>query len=186
MSMQKRCTALLITAASSALLVSCASSRDVAAAAATHQPIVVDNYNTPSAAELYAQRFPSSVMQVTKGEQYRFVSCADSCSGATPKTPTTNLYAEIVRRAQANLQARSRAAISSETVTVVNPVPTKTVSPDVSIRSSSAAAPKLLTAVSAREAARDANQVTAPSARKIADATVTLPAEDTTHTRRAR
>lgn len=72
---------------------------------AVYPPIVVDAYNTPSAAELYAQRYRSSVTQVKAGADHRFVTCEQSCPGATPKTPVATLNAAVARRAQQNLQA---------------------------------------------------------------------------------
>ncbi|MBU2676615.1 MAG: hypothetical protein KJP16_05975 [Gammaproteobacteria bacterium] len=92
-------------AASGLLLGACASNQSDKLAVAVHPPIVVDGYNTPSAAELYAQRYQSSVTQVKAGDDDRFVTCEQSCPGVTPKTPVATLNAAVVRRAQQNLQA---------------------------------------------------------------------------------
>ena len=105
MTMQKRCTTLLTVAASGLLLAACASNPSDKLAVAVYPPIVVDAYNTPSAAELYAQRYQSSVTQVKAGDDHRFVTCEQSCPGATPKTPVATLNAAVARRAQRNLQA---------------------------------------------------------------------------------
>jgi hypothetical protein len=92
-------------AASGLLLAACASNQTDKLAVAVYPPIVVDAYNTPSAAELYAQRYQSSVTQVKAGDDHRFVACEQSCPGATPKTPVATLNAAVARRAQQNLQA---------------------------------------------------------------------------------
>ena len=105
MNMRKRCTTFLIMAASGLLLAACASNQLDKRAAAVYPPIVVDGYNTPSAAELYAQRYQSPVTQVKAGDDHRFVTCEQSCPGVTPKTPVANLNAFVARRAQQNLQA---------------------------------------------------------------------------------
>ena len=107
MNMRKRCTTFLIMAASGLLLAACASNQSDKLAAAVYPPIVVDGYNAPSAAELYAQRYQSSAAQVRAGDDHRFVTCEQSCPGATPKTPLANLNAVVARRAQQNLQANS-------------------------------------------------------------------------------
>ena len=105
MTTRKRCTTFLIMAASGVLLAACASNPSDKLAVAVYPPIVVDAYNTPSAAELYAQRYQSSVTQVKAGDDHRFVTCEQSCPGATPKTPVATLNAAVARRAQRNLQA---------------------------------------------------------------------------------
>ena len=105
MTMRKRCTTFLTMAASGLLLAACASNQSDNFAVAVYPPIVVDGYNTPSAAELYAQRYRSSVTQVKAGADHRFVTCEQSCPGATPKTPVATLNAAVARRAQQNLQA---------------------------------------------------------------------------------
>jgi hypothetical protein len=92
-------------AASGLLLAACASNQSDKLAVAVYPPIVVDGYNTPSAAELYAQGYQSSVTQVKAGDEHRFVTCEQSCPGATPKTPVATLNAAVARRAQQNLQA---------------------------------------------------------------------------------
>ena len=92
-------------AASGLLLAACASNQSDKHAVAVYPPIVVDGYNTPSAAELYAQRYQSSVTQVETGDDPRFVTCEQSCPGATPKTPVADLNAAVARRAQQNRQA---------------------------------------------------------------------------------
>jgi len=92
-------------AASGLLLAACASNQSDKLAVAVYPPIVVDGYNTPSAAELYAQRYQSSVTQVKAGDDHRFVTCEQSCPGVTPKTPVATLNAAVARRAQQNLQA---------------------------------------------------------------------------------
>lgn len=111
MNMRKRCTTFLIMAASGLLLAACASNQSNNLAGAVHPPLVVDGYNTPSAAELYAQRYRSSATQVRAGDDHRFVICGQSCPGATPKTPVATLNAAVARRAQQNLQA-SRAPMT--------------------------------------------------------------------------
>lgn len=105
MNMRKRCTTFLIMAASGLLLAACASNQPNKLSVAVHPPIVVDGYNAPSAAELYAQRFQSSVKQVKAGDDHRFVTCEQSCPGVTPKTTVATLNAAVARRAQQNLQA---------------------------------------------------------------------------------
>ena len=105
MNMRKRCTTFLIMAASGLLLAACASNQPNKLSVAVDPPIVVDGYNAPSAAELYAQRYQSSAAQVRAGDDHRFVTCEQSCPGATPKTPLANLNAVVARRAQQNLQA---------------------------------------------------------------------------------
>ncbi len=105
MNTRKKCTTFLIMAASALLSAACASNQSGKLAVAVHPPIVIDGYNTPSAAELYAQAYQSSVTQVKAGDDHRFVTCAQSCPGATPKTPVANLNAVVARRAQQNLQA---------------------------------------------------------------------------------
>ena len=92
-------------AASGLLLAACALNQSDKLAVAVYPPIVVDGYNTPSAAELYAQRYRSSATQVRAGDDHRFVTCEQSCPGATPKTPVATLNAAVARRAQRNLQA---------------------------------------------------------------------------------
>tara|TARA_R110002049_G_scaffold20717_5_gene75914 strand:- start:465 stop:881 length:417 start_codon:yes stop_codon:yes gene_type:complete len=99
-------------AASGVLLAACASNPSEKLAVAVHPPVVVDAYNTPSAAELYAQRYRSSVTQVKAGADHRFVTCEQSCPGATPKTPLATLNAAVARRAQQNLQA-NRAPVTA-------------------------------------------------------------------------
>ncbi|MEX2258978.1 MAG: hypothetical protein WD672_09750 [Woeseia sp.] len=81
------------------LLAACASNQPAKLAVATYPPIVVDGYNTPSAAELYAQRYQASVTQVKAGDDHRFVTCEQSCPAATPKTPVATLNAAVARRA---------------------------------------------------------------------------------------
>lgn len=105
MTMQKRCTTLLTMAVSGLLLAACASNQPDKLAVTAYPPIVVDGYNTPSAAELYAQRYQASVTQVQAGDDHRFVTCEQSCPGATPKTPVANLNAAVARRVQQNQQA---------------------------------------------------------------------------------
>ena len=105
MNMRKRCTTFLTMAASGLLLAACASNQSDNFAVAVYPPIVVDSYNTPSAAELYAQRYQSSVTQVKAGDDHRFVTCEQSCPGVTPKTTVATLNAAVARRAQQNLQA---------------------------------------------------------------------------------
>ncbi len=105
MNMRKRCTTFLTMAASGLLLAACASNQSDKLAAAVYPPIVVDGFNTPSAAELYAQRYQSSVTQVKAGDDHRFVTCEQSCPGVTPKTTVATLNAAVARRAQQNLQA---------------------------------------------------------------------------------
>ena len=105
MTMRKRCTTFLTMAASGLLLAACASNQSDKPAVTVYPPIVVDGYNTPSAAELYAQRYRSSVTQVRAGADHRFVTCEQSCPGATPKTPVASLNAAVARRARQNLQA---------------------------------------------------------------------------------
>ena len=105
MNMRKRCTTFLTMAASGLLLAACASNQSDNFAVAVYPPIVVDGYNTPSAAELYAQHYQSSVTQVKAGDDHRFVMCEKPCPGATPKTPVATLNAAVARRAQQNLQA---------------------------------------------------------------------------------
>ena len=105
MNTRKKCTTFLIMAASGLLSAACASNQSDKLAAAVYPPIVVDGYNTPSAAELYAQRYQSPVTQVKAGDDHRFVTCEQSCPGVTPKTPVATLNAAVARRAQQNLQA---------------------------------------------------------------------------------
>ena len=105
MTMRKRCTTFLTMAASGLLLAACASNQSDKLSVAAYPSIVVDGYNAPSAAELYAQRYQSSAAQVRAGDDHRFVTCEQSCPGATPKTPVANLNAVVARRAQQNLQA---------------------------------------------------------------------------------
>ena len=105
MNMRKRCTTFLTMAASGLLLAACASNQSDKLAVAAYPPIVVDGYTTPSAAELYAQRYQSSVTQVKAGDDHRFVTCEQSCPGVTPKTTVATLNAAVARRAQQNLQA---------------------------------------------------------------------------------
>ncbi len=105
MTMRKKCTTFLTMAASGVLLAACASNPSDKLAVAVHPPIVVDAYNTPSAAELYAQRYRSSVTQVRAGDDHRFVTCEQSCPGATPKTSVVTLNAAVARRARQNLHA---------------------------------------------------------------------------------
>jgi hypothetical protein len=94
----------LIVAASSAALAACAANR--AEQPAAHPGFVVDNYNTPSAADLYAERYQATVTQVVAGGKHQFVNCEHTCPGATPKTPIASLNAAVARRAQANGQTR--------------------------------------------------------------------------------
>ena len=105
MNTRKKCTTLLIMAASALLSAACASNQPNKLSVAVHPPIVIDGYNAPSAAELYAQRYQSSAAQVKAGDDHRFVTCEQSCPGATPKTPVATLNAAVARRAQRNLQA---------------------------------------------------------------------------------
>ena len=107
MTMRKRCTTFLTMAASGLLLAACASNQLDKLPVSVYPPIVVDTYNTPTAAELYAQRYQSSVTQLRAGDDHRFVMCAQLCPGATPKTPVATLNAVVARRAQQNLQAKS-------------------------------------------------------------------------------
>ncbi|HNP65297.1 MAG TPA: hypothetical protein PKH39_15275 [Woeseiaceae bacterium] len=86
-------------------MAACASNQPNKLSVAVHPPIVVDGYNAPSADELYAQRFQSSVKQVKAGDDHRFVTCEQSCPGVTPKTTVATLNAAVARRAQQNLQA---------------------------------------------------------------------------------
>jgi hypothetical protein len=104
--------AFLITVASSALLAACASNRADTAAVSSHPPIVVDSYHTPSAAEIYAQRYQSTATQIRAGGNHRFVTCEDACAGATLKTPVATFSASVARRAQQNLRA-SKAKIAA-------------------------------------------------------------------------
>ena len=90
MSTPKKSTVLLSAVASSLLLAACAPNQPVLNAA-DHPSMVIAEVNPPSAADLYAQRYPSSFGQVTTGSKHRFVSCDPSCPGATPKTPLSNL-----------------------------------------------------------------------------------------------
>lgn len=124
MSTRKKCIALLMTAASS-LFVACASNHSAPPVVAAHPPMVVDNFSKPSAAEIYAQRYLSSVTQVSTGDQHRFVICEDDCPGATPKTPMANLNAAVAQRAQEKLRARSRADSESGSLLAVNRAPTE-------------------------------------------------------------
>lgn len=93
-------------AASTAALAACAANRGEPPVTAAHPGIVVDNYNTPSAADLYAQRYQATVTQVVAGGKHQFVNCEHTCPGATPKTPIASLNAVVARRAQADLQTR--------------------------------------------------------------------------------
>ena len=112
MTMRKKCTTFLIMAASGLQLAACASHQSDKLAVTVYPPVVVDGYNTPTAAELYAQRYQSSVTQLRAGDDRRFVTCEQSCPGATPKTPVAALNAAVARRAQQNLQA-NRAPITA-------------------------------------------------------------------------
>lgn len=177
MNMQKKCIASLIMAVSSASLMSCASNQDAALDSAAHRPIVVDSYSTPSAAELYAQRYQSTITQVTTGAQRRFVNCADDCLGVTLKTLVANLNAAVARRAQQTLRAGPRAGIASTTLSASD-----TVALDTSTRTLSGVAARPAEARVARVVASNASKVKAPGV----ETTVGIgpPAKDAKHSAR--
>lgn len=100
---QKKFIALISTVASSLLLAACAPHQP--APMEEYPPVVVAEVSPPSAADLYAQRYPSSSAQVTTGGKQRFVSCEPSCPGATPKTPLSSLNAAVAKRARQNMLA---------------------------------------------------------------------------------
>ena len=93
---RKKSIARLIAAASAAWLAACAADRE-RAPEAPYPPLVIDSHHTPTPAELYAQRFPTSSVQVRAGETVRFIRCAVECPGATPKTPVAGIQAAAVR-----------------------------------------------------------------------------------------
>ncbi len=111
---QKKFIALFSTVASSLLLAACAPNQ--AAPTEDYPPVVVAEVHPPSAADLYAQRYPSSSAQVTTGGKHRFVSCDPSCPGATQKTPLSSLNAAVAKRARQNLLAE-RLRVSTTTNT---------------------------------------------------------------------
>jgi hypothetical protein len=78
--------------------------------------MVIAEVNPPSAADLYAQRYPSSFAQVTTGGKHRFVSCDPSCPGATPKTPLSNLNAAVAKRARQDLLAETARASTTTSI----------------------------------------------------------------------
>jgi len=109
----KKSTVLLSAVASGPLLAACAAHHP-APGAADHAPLVIAEVNPPSAADLYALRYPSSFAQVTTGGKQRFVSCAPSCPGATPKTPLSSLNVVVAKRARQSVLAE-RAQASTTT-----------------------------------------------------------------------
>ena len=115
MSTPKKSTVLLSAAASALLLAACAPQQP-APTAAEHPPMVIAEVNPPSAADLYAQRYPSSFAQVTTGGKHRFVSCDPSCPGATPKTPLSNLNAAVAKRARQDLLAETARASTTTSI----------------------------------------------------------------------
>ena len=115
MSTQKKSTVLLSTVVSALLLAACAPHQP-APNAAEHPPMVIAEVNPPSAADLYAQRYPSSFAQVTTGGKQRFVNCDPSCPGATPKTPLSSLNAAVAKRARQNLLAEKARASTTTTI----------------------------------------------------------------------
>lgn len=97
MHMPRKFIGPLTAAASGLVLVTCAAPREAATEAPFPQ-MVVDNYRAPSAAALYAQRFQSSVAQLSVDNTHRFVLCGEECPGATPKTPRATLNAAVLQR----------------------------------------------------------------------------------------
>ncbi|MDX1487046.1 MAG: hypothetical protein R3268_02520 [Acidiferrobacterales bacterium] len=112
---QKKSIALIGTVASNLLLAACAPHQP-APDAADHPPMVVAEVSPPSAADLYAQRYPSSFAQVATGGKHRFVSCDPLCPGATPKTPLSSLNAAVAKRAQQTVLAEK--ALASTTANI--------------------------------------------------------------------
>jgi hypothetical protein len=78
--------------------------------------MVIAEVNPPSAADLYAQRYPSSFAQVTTGGKQRFVNCDPSCPGATPKTPLSSLNAAVAKRAWQDLLAEKARASTTTSI----------------------------------------------------------------------
>lgn len=115
MSTPKRFTVLLSAVASGLLLAACAPHQP-APNGAEHPPMVVTSVNPLSAADLYAQRYPSSFTQVTTGGKQRFVNCDPSCPGATPKTPLSSLNAAVAKRAQQNVLAEKARASTTTSI----------------------------------------------------------------------
>jgi len=115
MSTPKKSTVLLSTVASSLLLAACAPHQP-APNAAEHPPMVIAEVKPPSAADQYAQRYPSSFAQVTTSGKQRFVNCDPSCPGATPKTPLSSLNAAVAKRARQNLLAETARASTTTSI----------------------------------------------------------------------
>lgn len=108
MNTPKKSTVLLSTVASGLLLAACAPHQRTPNAS-DNLPLVIADVAPLSSADLYAHRYPSSLVQVTTGGKHRFVSCQPSCPGATPKTPVSSVNAAVARRARQELLAeRSR------------------------------------------------------------------------------
>lgn len=116
---QQKSIALISTAVSSLLLVACAPHQP--ATVEDHPPLVVADVGPPSAAELYAQRYPSASAQVTAGGKQRFVICEPSCPGATPKTPLSSLNAAVAKRVRQALLADQAQASATTHVDGDNP-----------------------------------------------------------------
>lgn len=95
MPMRKKSIAPLITAASVLCLGACSGARPAPEPA--HPPMLIDSYHTPTAAELYAERYRAAAAQVAVGETVRFIRCGDDCPGATPKTAVADVHAAVAR-----------------------------------------------------------------------------------------
>lgn len=78
--------------------------------------MVIAEVNPPSAADLYAQRYPSSFAQITSGGKQRFVNCDPSCPGATPKTPLSSLNAAVAKRARQNVLSETARASTTTSI----------------------------------------------------------------------
>lgn len=112
---RKRFIALSSAVASMLLLAACAP-HQAAPNAAEHPPMVIAEVNPPSAADLYAQRYPSSFAQITSGGKQRFVNCDPSCPGATPKTPLSSLNAAVAKRARQNVLSETARASTTTSI----------------------------------------------------------------------